>query len=188
MFANLEHAADQRPGRDLRIVVVGAAPPASRPPERSPRCATTTCRSCIPSSTAARIHIVLVEMMPTGARRRSTRSCASTPLKSLQKRGVDLRLETAVKEVREDGVLVEKDGEQEFLPAGIVVWASGVTAPDGRPTGASRRAAAAGSRPTSSSRQRATRTSSPIGDVSIGPERCRSWRSRRSRAASTSRS
>jgi NADH dehydrogenase len=48
--------------------------------------------------------------------------------KSLEKRDVDLRLGTAVKEVREDGVLVEHDGEQEFLPASIVVWASGITA------------------------------------------------------------
>jgi NADH dehydrogenase len=35
-----------------------------------------------------------------------------------------------VKEVREDGVLVEHDGEQEFLPAGLTVWATGVTAHD----------------------------------------------------------
>ncbi|MGA8988612.1 NAD(P)/FAD-dependent oxidoreductase, partial [Aeromicrobium sp.] len=48
--------------------------------------------------------------------------------KSLEKRDVDLRLGTAVKEVRADGVLVEHDGTEEFLPAGIVVWASGITA------------------------------------------------------------
>ena len=48
--------------------------------------------------------------------------------KSLDKRDVDLASRPPCKEVREDGVLVEHNGEQEFLPAGIVVWAVGVTA------------------------------------------------------------
>jgi NADH dehydrogenase len=48
--------------------------------------------------------------------------------KALVKRDVDLRMQTTVKEVRANGVLVVKDGKEEFLPAGIVVWASGVTA------------------------------------------------------------
>ena len=91
-------------------------------------------------------------------------------LKSLQKRNVDLRLETAVKEVREDGVLVEKGGEQEFLPAGIVVWASGVTThptvagwsvPQGR-----------GGRIETDEQRRVKGLDNvfAIGDVSIGPE------------------
>ena len=73
------------------------------------------------------MHITLVEMMPhvLGPFHPKLRDYAK---KSLEKRNVDLRLETAVKEVRPDGVLVEHDGEEEFLAAGIVVWASGVTA------------------------------------------------------------
>jgi NADH dehydrogenase len=91
--------------------------------------------------------------------------------KSLEKRGVDLRLDTAVKEVREDGVLVEHQGdEQEFLPAGIVVWASGVTAhptvadwnvPQGR-----------GGRIETDEHRRVKGLDGvfAIGDVSVGPE------------------
>jgi NADH dehydrogenase len=41
--------------------------------------------------------------------------------------GVELRLSTAVKEVREDGVVV---GDGEFIPASLVIWASGIKAPD----------------------------------------------------------
>lgn len=44
--------------------------------------------------------------------------------KSLAKRGVDMRLDTPVREVHPNGVVV---GDDEFLPADIVVWASGVT-------------------------------------------------------------
>src|SRR5699024_233361 len=46
---------------------------------------------------------------------------------ALTRRGVDLRLNTPVNEVTRDGVVL---GNGTFLPAGIVVWASGVTAPE----------------------------------------------------------
>ena len=40
---------------------------------------------------------------------------------------MQLRLDTTVKEVRENGVVVD---EGEFIEAGIVIWASGIKAPD----------------------------------------------------------
>ena len=54
----------------------------------------------------------------------------SSPLlsaKQLTKRGTDLRLSTAVSEVRPDAVVV-KDGE--VIPADVVIWASGIKTPD----------------------------------------------------------
>jgi NADH dehydrogenase len=45
----------------------------------------------------------------------------------LERRGYEIRLGTAVKEVREDGVLVGGEGrEDEFIPSRTVVWAAGV--------------------------------------------------------------
>ena len=43
--------------------------------------------------------------------------------KQLLRRGVEVRTGTAVKEVREDGVVI---GEDSFLPANVVIWAAGV--------------------------------------------------------------
>jgi len=43
--------------------------------------------------------------------------------KQLLRRGVEVRTDTAVKEVREDGVVI---GDGTFLPANVVIWAAGV--------------------------------------------------------------
>jgi NADH dehydrogenase len=74
-----------------------------------------------------KIHITLVEMGPhvLAPFHPNLREYAR---KALEKRDVDLRLETTVKEVRRDGVVIAKGDKEEFLQAGIMVWASGVTA------------------------------------------------------------
>jgi NADH dehydrogenase len=46
--------------------------------------------------------------------------------RELRERGVELRLNTSVKEVSPEGVTL---GNGEFLPARVVIWATGVTAP-----------------------------------------------------------
>src|SRR5690606_20112359 len=76
-----------------------------------------------PELDTERVHITLVEMMPNllGPFHPSLQKYAR---RSLDKRGVDLRLSTSVKEVRADGVVLDND---EFLQAGIVIWASGIT-------------------------------------------------------------
>jgi NADH dehydrogenase len=49
--------------------------------------------------------------------------------KQLRKRRVDLRLGTALKEVRPDAVVVERaDGTRETIECAVVVWATGITA------------------------------------------------------------
>lgn len=127
MFANLEDAAVNGQDRDLRIIVVGGGATGVETAGAFAELRNNDMPITYPELDTKRVHITLVEMMPhvLGPFHPKLRDYAK---KSLEKRDVDLRLGTAVKEVRSDGVLVEHDGEQEFLPAGIVVWASGVTA------------------------------------------------------------
>ncbi|MGI9083838.1 MAG: NAD(P)/FAD-dependent oxidoreductase [Aeromicrobium sp.] len=169
MFANLEDAAINGQDRDLRIIVVGGGATGVETAGAFAELRNDDMPTTYPELDRSRIHITLVEMMPhvLGPFHPKLRDYA---LKSLKKREVDLRLETAVKEVREDGVLVEHDGEQAFLPAGIVVWASGITAhptvgdwgvPQGR-----------GGRIETDDHRRVNGLTDvfAIGDVSIGPE------------------
>ncbi len=127
MFANLENAAVNGQDRDLRIVVVGGGATGVETAGAFAELRNNDLPVTYPEIDPTRVHITLVEMMPhvLGPFHPKLRDYAK---KSLEKRNVDLRLETAVKEVRPDGVLVEHDGQEEFLAAGIVVWASGVTA------------------------------------------------------------
>ncbi|MCW2788600.1 MAG: dehydrogenase FAD-containing subunit [Aeromicrobium sp.] len=127
MFANLEDAAINGQDRDLRVVVVGGGATGVETAGAFAEMRNNDMPTTYPELDTKRVHITLVEMLPhvLGPFHPKLRDYAR---KSLDKRGVDLRLGTAVKEVREDGVLVEHDGQQEFLPAGIVVWASGITA------------------------------------------------------------
>ena len=169
MFANFEYAAINGQDRDLRIVVVGGGATGVETAGAFAEMRNLDMPTTYPELDRNRIHITLVEMLPhvLGPFAPKLRDYAST---SLLKRDVDLRLDTAVKEVREDGVLVEHDGEQEFLPAGIVVWASGITAhpsvadwdvPQGR-----------GGRIETDEQRRVKGLDNvfAIGDVSIGPE------------------
>ena len=93
-----------------------AARPASRWPARSPSCATTPCRSRIRSSTATRIHIVLVEMVPTRARPVPPEAAAVRRRSPCSKRDVDLRLSTSVKEVRR--TVSRRAGRRAGVPPG----------------------------------------------------------------------
>jgi NADH dehydrogenase len=169
MFANFEYAAINGQERDLRIVVVGGGATGVETAGAFAEMRNLDMPTTYPELDRERIHITLVEMLPhvLGPFAPKLREYAS---KSLLKRDVDLRLDTAVKEVREDGVLVEHDGEQEFLPAGIVVWATGITAhpsvadwdvPQGR-----------GGRIETDAQRRVKGLDNvfAIGDVSIGPD------------------
>ena len=127
MFAALEDAAINGQDRDLRIVVVGGGATGVETAGSFAELRNNDMPTTYPELDPKRLSITLVEMLPhvLGPFDPKLRDYAK---RSLEKRGVDLRLETAVKEVRPDGVLVEHDGQEEFLAAGIVVWASGITA------------------------------------------------------------
>ncbi|MEJ7635077.1 NAD(P)/FAD-dependent oxidoreductase [Aeromicrobium sp.] len=127
MFASLEDAAVNGQDRDLRIIVVGGGATGVETAGAFAELRNNDMPVTYPELDRNRVHITLIEMLPhvLGPFHPKLRDYAR---KSLEKRDVDLRLGTAVKEVREDGVLVEHDGVEEFLLAGIVVWASGITA------------------------------------------------------------
>jgi NADH:ubiquinone reductase (H+-translocating) len=169
MFANLEYAAINGQDQDLRIIVVGGGATGVETAGAFAEMRNLDMPTTYPEIDRDRVHISLVEMLPhvLGPFAPKLRDYARH---SLERRGVDLRLDTAVQEVREDGVLVEHDGKEEFLPAGIVVWASGVTAhptvadwdlPQGR-----------GGRIETDEQRRVKGLQDvfAIGDVSIGPE------------------
>jgi NADH dehydrogenase len=127
MFAALENAVINRTEEDLRIVVVGGGATGVETAGAFAELRNNDMPTTYPELDRKRIHITLVEMGPyvLAPFHENLREYAR---KALEKRDVDLRLETTVKEVRSDGVVIAKGDKEEFLQAGIVVWASGVTA------------------------------------------------------------
>jgi len=125
IFTNLEHAAASNTNEDLAIVVVGAGPTGVEMAGALAELRNDAMASIYPELDPRRTHIVLVEMgdkvlapfAPT------LRDFAA---KALRERGVELRLNTSVSEVRPDGVVL---GGGEFLKAGVVIWATGVAVP-----------------------------------------------------------
>jgi NADH:ubiquinone reductase (H+-translocating) len=82
-----------------------------------------------PDLDAGRVKVVLVEMSGDvlGPFHPKLRAYAA---RALRRRGIDLRLNTAVKEVRPDSVVVQQNGsEPETIPAAVTIWATGVAAP-----------------------------------------------------------
>ncbi len=127
MFAALENAVINRSEEDLRIVVVGGGATGVETAGAFAELRNNDMPTTYPELDPKRIHITLIEMGPhvLAPFHPNLREYAR---KALEKRDVDLRLETTVKEVRSDGVVIAKGEKEEFLQAGIVVWASGVTA------------------------------------------------------------
>jgi NADH:ubiquinone reductase (H+-translocating) len=86
----------------------------------------TVLRSAFPDVDPSRIHVHLVEMaaqllMPFDPKLREYAR------RQLVKRGVDIRLNTKILEVRPDRVVL---GDGESLPSDLTVWAAGVAGPD----------------------------------------------------------
>lgn len=127
MFAALESAVINRTDEDLRIVVVGGGATGVETAGAFAELRNNDMPTTYPELDIERVHITLVEMGPVvlAPFHPKLRDYARN---ALERRHVDLRLDTTVKEVRADGVVVAKGDQEEFLEAGIVVWASGVTA------------------------------------------------------------
>ncbi len=128
IFTQLEHAAasgDYIGSPELTMVVVGAGATGVETAGALAEMRNDAMAVVYPELDPRRTHIVLIEMggvvLPPFAG--SLRDYAA---RELRERGVELRLNTSVKEVSAEGVTL---GSGEFLPARVVVWATGVTAP-----------------------------------------------------------
>jgi NADH:ubiquinone reductase (H+-translocating) len=126
VFTKLEEAVINGQDRDLRIVVVGGGATGVETAGALAELRNNDLPVTFPELDPARTHITLVERLPflLAPFHAKLREYAR---RSLVMRGVDLRLDTPVKEVRPDGVII---GDHDFLPADIVVWASGVRVHD----------------------------------------------------------
>lgn len=127
IFTRLENVAIEGQSGDLRVIVVGGGPTGVETAGALAELRNKDMPVTYPELAASRTHITLVEMLPTvlGPFREDIQEFSR---RALERRGVELRLEAAVKEVRSDGVVVGDDGQ--FIPGGVVVWASGVTTHD----------------------------------------------------------
>ena len=126
IFTQLEHAAESESSPDLAIVVVGAGPTGVEMAGALAEWRNDAMATVYPELDTNRTTITLVEMggEVLAAFAPSLRRFAR---RALEVRGVDLRLSSAVAEVRRDGVLL---GSGEFVQAGVVVWAAGVRVPE----------------------------------------------------------
>jgi NADH dehydrogenase len=105
------------------VVIVGGGPTGVEMAGQLAELKTETIPSVYPELNPARVHVVLVEMTENllGPFDDSLRKYA---LKELIKRGVDVRLNTAISEVEADRVDF-KDGSS--MPVDLVIWAAGVS-------------------------------------------------------------
>ncbi len=127
IVSHLERAAAAHQSDDLRVVIVGAG---ATGVETAGALAETRSKDLpvlFPELDPHRVHVTVVEMLDSPLAAFSAASQVYAR-QELQRRGVDLRFDTKVVEVRQDGVVVGDD--EQFLPAGIVIWASGITVPD----------------------------------------------------------
>lgn len=126
----LELAVRDPGSTQMRVVIVGAGATGVEMAGALAEMRNKDLPVLFPELDCERIHITQVEMLPTvlapfGEKSRHYAENA------LRERGVDLRLGTSVKTVSQQGVTIAaEDGPEEFLPAQIVIWASGIKAPD----------------------------------------------------------
>ncbi|TWP39037.1 NAD(P)/FAD-dependent oxidoreductase [Leekyejoonella antrihumi] len=127
IFASLEDAALNHPGQDVRVVIVGGGATGVETAGALAEMRNKDLPVLYPELDPKHVHVTLVEMAdhPLAAFSKGSQDYAR---EALGRRGVDLKLDTKVREVRRDGVVVGDDAE--FLPAGVVIWASGITVDD----------------------------------------------------------
>lgn len=120
---HLERAVAHGQHDDLRVIVVGGGATGVEVAGALAELRNNDMPVTYPELDTRRTHLTLIEMQDALLGPFVPKLQEYTR-RSLVRRGVDVRLGTSVKEVRRDGVV---DGDGNFIPAGIVVWASGVT-------------------------------------------------------------
>jgi NADH:ubiquinone reductase (H+-translocating) len=130
IFSKLERlaqaTADGHRTDDPTVVIVGAGATGVEMAGTMAEMGNTAMRIAYPELGDRKARVVLVEMGPHVLAPYHPKLRDYTA-RSLQRRGVELRLNTAVKAVDESGVQLD-NGERIY--AGTVIWAAGVTAPE----------------------------------------------------------
>ncbi|AZI58804.1 NAD(P)/FAD-dependent oxidoreductase [Nakamurella antarctica] len=128
VFAELEEAVVNGRDRDLRVVVVGGGATGVETAGTLAEMRNNDLPVNYPEISPGRVHITLIEREPVLIKPFDPK-LRDYAYASLEKRGVDLRMSTSVKEVRPRSVILgdAKGAGEVELPADIVIWASGVT-------------------------------------------------------------
>jgi NADH:ubiquinone reductase (H+-translocating) len=127
MLGNIEAVAQGRPEAiEPVVVIVGAGPTGVEMAGTLAELRNIALPVTYPELDQGRVRVILVEMTdhvlgPFAPRLRKYTA------KELRKRGVELRLGTAVKEVHPDGVVLS-DGER--VPSAVTIWCTGVKVDD----------------------------------------------------------
>ena len=119
-------SADPDDNREFAVTVVGGGATGVELAGTMGELRSTVLRSAFPDVDPHRIHVHLVEMAPQLLMpfHPKLREYAR---RQLVKRGVDIRLNTKILEVRPDSVVI---GSGESLPSDLTVWAAGIAGPD----------------------------------------------------------
>jgi NADH dehydrogenase len=126
VVARLEYLNTARPDEELAVTVVGAGATGVELAGTLAELRNIALATAFPDIDRARVHIRLVEMAPAalGPFDQALRDYACGQLVA---RGVDVRLDTAIREVTKDQVLL---ADAQALSSDITVWAAGVAAPE----------------------------------------------------------
>jgi NADH dehydrogenase len=125
VMASVEAAAQHRPeAPEPVVVIVGAGATGVEMAGALAELRNVAIPLSYPELTVDRVRVVLVEMSPhvLGPFAEPLREYTAA---ALRKRGVELRLNTAVREVGPDYVVI---GDGEKIPSAVTVWATGVSA------------------------------------------------------------
>ena len=138
LMAELQARSAPGKDRDLNITIVGGGATGVELAGTLAELRNIALPTAFPEVDMERVKIRLVELGPALLTPFVPR-LREYSLRELRKRGVDVRLGTPIKEVRDDQVLLD----DQALPSDVTVWAAGVTAPEwtgklGLPTGRGR--------------------------------------------------
>ena len=124
-------ATAKRPGAKIRMVVVGGGPTGVETAGALAEMRNKDVPVLFPEIGADGIEVVLIDMADRLLGPFDPKSSEYTK-RALERRGVKLMFRTAVKEVRKDGALIAPvgGGDDDFLEAAVVLWASGVGVPE----------------------------------------------------------
>ncbi len=128
LFTSIEDASQGRAGTpEPTVVVVGGGATGVEMAGALAELRNAAVPLAYPTLDIRRVKIVLVEMTDVvlGPFHPKLQQYA---VKQLRRRGVDVRLGTALREVRPDAVVVKGPDGEETIPCALTVWATGITA------------------------------------------------------------